>query len=209
MHKKYVTSAVLALVLLAGCGGSDSAESSSSETPSAASAAPEAEPTNAPEETAAEVEDTATDLSTEDTFPPLETVAPVDTDFSGEDSGDFCDLLQRVTDEEEESSIGDPEASPEQLQADLARFDEIFAELEDKAPDEIKADVGLMAQSFAVLDEFYARYDYDEVLFTEALQADPTLGEEYTSALAGIGDVDSASVRLEAYTTDVCGILTS
>jgi hypothetical protein len=214
MHKKYVTSAVVALALLAGCGGSDSKESSASETPAAASDAPKAETTDAPNPSVAEVEDTTpedtTAISTEDTFPPLDTAAPVDTDFSGEGSGDFCGLLTELEESADPSdSIGDPTAASEDVKADFEQFNAIFGQLEDKAPDEIKGDVQVMSKAFETIEEFYARFDYDAEKFTTAFTEDPALIEEYTATLGALGDVEAASTRLDAYSENVCGILAS
>jgi hypothetical protein len=213
MHKKYVTSAVLAIALLAGCGGSDSKESKASEAPAAASDAPKAETTDAPDttpeaDTSAPADSTAD--SAEDTFPPLDTSAPVDTDFSGEGSGDFCGLLTDLEEGDDPSdSIGDPTADPEAVKAEFEQFNAIFGELQDKAPDEIKGDVEIMGKVFASLNDFYAKYDYDADKFTTALTEDPAVLDLYTSTLGELGDVDAASTRLDAYSTNVCGILSS
>ena len=168
------------IVSLAACGGDDSSSSASDEG-SDSTEAPAA--SDAPDSSAGDDESTAT------------TGAP---DFSGEGGGEFCSQAQGVNEvfSGEAFQSNDPADLEEQFNASQ----EALAQLEDSAPDEIKEDVGIIADALGGLIEVFESANYD---FTQ-LASDPEAIaqlEAFNSA-----EINDASTRVTAYLTEVCGI---
>jgi hypothetical protein len=169
-------------VSLAACGGDDS--SSASDEGSDSTEAPAAS-SDAPDSSAGGDESAAT------------TGAP---DFSGDGGGEFCSQAQGFDEVfgDEAFQSNDPADLEDQFNASQ----EALAQLEESAPDEIKADVAILADAIGGLIEVFAAADYD---FTQ-LASDPEAIaqlEAFSSA-----EITDASTRVEAYLTEVCGIST-
>ncbi len=170
-------------VSLAACGGDDSGSSASDEG-SDSTEAPAAS-SDAPDSSAGGDESAAT------------TGAP---DFSGDGGGEFCSQAQGFDEVfgDEAFQSNDPADLEDQFNASQ----EASAQLEESAPDEIKADVAILADAIGGLIEVFAAADYD---FTQ-LASDPEAIaqlEAFSSA-----EITDASTRVEAYLTEVCGIST-
>jgi hypothetical protein len=168
-------------VSLVACGGDDSGSSApdegsdSTEAPAASSEAPDSSAGG--DESAAS------------------TGAP---DFSGEGGGEFCSQAQGFDEVfgDEAFQSNDPANLEDQFNASQ----QALAELENSAPDEIKDDVGIIADALAGLIEVFSAANYDFTALAQDPEAIAQL-EAFSSA-----EITDASTRVEAYLTEVCGI---
>jgi hypothetical protein len=176
----------IAALLAAGCGNDSPAVSAASETAAPTSAAPA----------------TATPGSEPGGSTPSDTgQVTIDTNFSGEGSGEVCRYAKEL--EQSGAFSGDTDLDKKQFD----EFQSAVQNMEDKAPDEIKGDLDKFAQAIAALRSIYEKYDYDESKIAEAAVSDPDIAE----ALNTLSDpeFEQASGRVEAYFEQVCGISTS
>jgi hypothetical protein len=168
------------IVTLAACG--DDSDSSAPDEGSDSTEAPAAS-SDAPDSSAGGDESAAS------------TGAP---DFSGEGGGEFCSQAQGVNEvfSGETLQSDDPADLEEQFNASQ----EALAQLEDSAPDEIKEDVGIIADALGGLIEVFESANYD---FTQLAQDPEAIAqlEAFNSA-----EITDASTRVTAYLTEVCGI---
>jgi hypothetical protein len=117
-----------------------------------------------------------------------------DTDFSGSGSGDFCDLARKYDEDfEDTGSASEPDDIKKEYQELTAAIDE----LNDEAPDEIKADVATVREAFSTFYETLEKYDFD---FTKIPE------EEAEQLDLDSADIEAASNRVESYFEKVCKI---
>jgi hypothetical protein len=172
---------VAAALLAAGCGDSSPAVSAASETAASATEAPTSEPAGTAPADTGEV--------------------TIDTNFSGEGSGEVCRYAKDL--EQSGAFSGDTELDKKQFD----EFQSAIQNMQAKAPDEIKGDLEKFGQAIAALRSIYEKYDYDESKIAAAAASDPDIA----SALTTLSDpeFEQASGRVEAYFEQVCGISTS
>ncbi len=166
-------------VSLAACGGDDSDSSAPDEGSDSTEAAA------APDSSAGGDESAAS------------TGAP---DFSGEGGGEFCSQAQGFDEVfgDEAFQSNDPADLEDQFNASQ----QALADLENSAPDEIKEDVGVIADALAGLIEVFEAANYDFTALAQDPEAIAQL-EAFSSS-----EITDASTRVEAYLTEVCGIST-
>jgi hypothetical protein len=116
---------------------------------------------------------------------------------SGDDS-DLCTYAKQL----EQSLNPDSLSTPDKATFD--KVQEIIANVQAKAPDEIKADVATVAENFKNVQAIFSQYDYDIGKLTSAVTADPTLAQKL-QALSG-ADFNAASQRVDTYLQEHCGI---
>lgn len=216
MRGKWVAAVAATTMTMAACGGSSKTDGAAGGATTAAPAATAsattvpAPTTNAPVVTdppAAEVDVTEaevadTEIAVDDTFPTLDTEAPIDYTFTGDGSGEFCDMVRDLDANDPINSAfdsTDPAVSK-------AAWDEVassFDKLEGVAPDEIAEDVRTLGGVFDTMKTFFAGFDFDMVAAGTAMQQDPQMvalfsGEDPTA--------QNASDRLDAYGVQVCGL---
>ena len=116
---------------------------------------------------------------------------PVDTDFSGSGSGDFCETAREYEENDplEDLGVFDGEEF-------FDAVDELWNGLLPDVPGEIRPDVETIIAGFADMRAIAEKYDYD--FFNADAAAD--LDALDTSAM------DDATDRFSAYLEDVCGI---
>jgi hypothetical protein len=118
-----------------------------------------------------------------------------DTDFSGEGSGDFCDKIQVLNDDESLEMSGEEteEESRRKAQESLDALDD----LADDAPPEIEDDVDLLVEGLRPLLEAIAEgKDFTQMSEEEQAEFEALDSEEY----------EAAGNRVNAYVEGVCGI---
>jgi hypothetical protein len=112
----------------------------------------------------------------------------------GDPDSDFCELARKFTKDFEDSSnaqnANDQAAVFKDLRAAIEK-------LEDKAPDEIEADVKVVADAFRESDDLLKKYDYD---FTKVPE------EEASKISLQDPEVTKSSDRVESYFEKTCGI---
>lgn len=147
----------------------------------APTAAPTAEPAEAP---------TAAPTAEPTEAPNADTES--DATFSGADSGNFCAIAREL---DENNPFDDPDLAPFSEAFFEATLD-FYSQVEAIAPDEVRADFVLIRMGLEQLAAAAEQYDYN--LF------DPGLGQ----ALEAIdtAEFDAASMNIETYLLDVCGI---
>jgi hypothetical protein len=113
----------------------------------------------------------------------------------GDPDSDFCELARKFTKDFEDSSnaqnANDQAAVFKDLRAAIEK-------LEDKAPDEIEADVKVVADAFRESDDLLKKYDYD---FTKVPQ------EEAAKISLDDPKITESSNRVESYFEKTCGIV--
>jgi hypothetical protein len=168
-------------ISLAACGGDDG-DSSASDEGSESTEAPAAS-SETPDSSAGGDESAAT------------TAAP---DFSGEGGDEFCGEAQGFN--EVFSGEAFQSDDPANLEEQFNASQQALEQLEESAPDEIKEDVGIIADALAGLIDVFASANYD---FTQLAQDPEAIAqlEAFNSQ-----EITDASTRVEAYLTEVCGI---
>jgi hypothetical protein len=183
--------AALTALLVAGCGGDNKSVSTSTAAGSGAAATAAA--------TTATTDSGATATTSGSGSDGDSTTAP---SFSGDSDNKFCQTARDL----ENSDLGESlSGQGGDLKADLQKIRSAFDDLKNSAPSEIKDDVATLASAFEQLDSFWAKYDYDQAKLTAAAAKDPSLVAQATSALTD-ADVATATGRITAYATQVCGI---
>ncbi len=174
---------VSATLLFAACGGDDDDVTASDESSSDDSSSDEG---------------SSEDDSASDDDAPLDDTEGSGNDFSGSGSGDLCEFAQEI-----EAAMGDEFLSstdPDVVDEQYNELNDILGEAVDRAPDEIRPDLEIVADGLRSFIDVLAEYDYDFV----ALAEDPE-ALEALSSLEG-PEFDEASLRVEEYFTEVCGI---
>jgi ABC-type glycerol-3-phosphate transport system substrate-binding protein len=115
---------------------------------------------------------------------------PPDTNFTGAGSGDYCRLARAYATSAQKFTAPTNAAELRQVFADASRDINAAAAV---APAEIKADVQVVAQGLSAIIAGMEAADYD---LTRLATTPPSLPPNF----------DAASVRLEAYARDVCGL---
>lgn len=116
--------------------------------------------------------------------------------------GEFCTLIRAYeTDNADFGGIfSNPDATDAEIKAGLDELVAAVGRLRDAAPDDVRADVETVTGTIEKMAEVLAQYDYD----FDALATAPEAAELQT--LLASDDVALAGSRLDAYTTDVCGV---
>lgn len=117
-----------------------------------------------------------------------------DTKFTGKGGADFCSYLKDLEKREEELDLGSGENTPENRRKAKEALD-IFDDLQDKAPQEIKADVSLVLTQIRPI--FQSLADGEDAS-TTATSQQPTAEEAKK--------IEAAGKRVEEYSGKVCGI---
>ena len=115
-----------------------------------------------------------------------------DTNFSGEGSGDFCDLAKKY---EEDFEDTDEAGESADLAKEFEELTDAIDKLAAEAPDEIAKDTETIATAFSEYNDLLKKYEYD---FTKIPQ------EEQDEISIENPDVDAASNRVESYFEKVC-----
>ena len=126
------------------------------------------------------------------TTSPLTTAQPVDTSFTGSGSGPFCELAKTIS---SDASNIPANASTAQVRSSLEQSDKAFQQAVDAAPNEIKADVTVMARGFSALVASIAGAGYD------ISKVPPDAFSAFQAP-----EFASAAARLQAYLTNVCHV---
>jgi hypothetical protein len=138
-------------------------------------------------------------VSVDSTAGPSDSVA---TEFSGDDSEDFC-AMAREFDENDPTADLFTSEDPAALEADWAEASGLITGLAASSPDEIRADFTVLSDSFTAIGDLYAKYEWDVEKLVAASETDPEI-----IALSDTAETDAASVRVDAYMQEVCGIAT-
>lgn len=117
-----------------------------------------------------------------------------DPKFTGKGGKDFCEYLQELERTEEDLDLGTGENTKENREKAKKTLD-VFSELEDKAPPEIRADVKLVID---LARPIFQRIADGKDLATAPSSAPPTEAESKA--------YEEANKRVEAYSKNVCGI---
>jgi hypothetical protein len=173
-----IAGGALVALLLAGCGGDNSASVSSATTAEASSA-----PTSGG----------SSDSGT--------TTSP---SFKGDKNSDFCDVAKEIASGEIANGLT---ADSSNMKSGIQKANDTLAKAEDSAPSEIKQDVTTVADAFKKFSELLAKYDYDLSKLSAAAQNDPQLRQQATDVLSDT-KVDDANNRIVAYAEQVCGVTT-
>jgi hypothetical protein len=166
--------AVLFVVAIAGCGGGDEAASD----------------TDTTEVTETTTDETPTDETTTD-----ETTTDTDNDLGAFASGECAELVQAS------QALGAALAAAGSSGSDLTESSEAFQEFVDKAPEEIRADVQILADAYA---------KYADALQDIDLQSGETPSaedvEQLTQAMEAVdqAEVTAAAQRLSTWATENC-----
>ena len=205
MKMRFATPALLMVGVLAfaACGGDDDSGGSvlgrSSTTKEQSGSASASATTKATSDSS---DDTATTSSGS-----TGSGVTVDTNFSGKGSKDFCNYLKDAKNEVEDLNLGE-NSSPSDLKKSFQTGRDAIAGAVSRAPSEIKADVQTLSDYFGKLDDILSKYDYDYTKLAAEAQKDPQVLQQFT-AIESSSDIEAATTRLDAYTSQVCGIDTT
>ncbi len=119
------------------------------------------------------------------------TTSESDEDFSGDDSGDFCETAREFEENDPFENLG-PVMGPEFFQ----EAEEVFGEVISIAPDEIRPDFEASLGGIREMGAILKKYDYNFL--------DQNLGAEMDAL--DTTTIDAASDRIDEYLEDVCGI---
>ena len=183
-------------------GGATTTDAPAVEAPATTTPAPTTTaplPTEPPT-TVAEV--AVSEVAVDDTFPTLDTEAPADYQFTGDGSGEFCDVV-RDLDANDPITDAFDSTDPAVTKAAWDDVTSSFDKLEGIAPEEISDDVRTLGEVFATMKTFFEGFDFDMTAAGPAMQQDPEMvalfsGEDPT--------VQDAGDRLDAYGVQVCGL---
>ena len=116
-----------------------------------------------------------------------------DPEFTGKGGKNFCEYLKELDENEDDLDLGSGEDTAENRKKAKEAL-EIFDELEDKAPGEIKADVvTVIKQIRPIFEDFAAGKDPSTTATSQ-----PTEAEQK--------EFEAGGERVEAYSENVCGI---
>ena len=118
------------------------------------------------------------------------TTAPVDTRFTGEGSGEFCQFITTFT---AGSRSVSPTATPAELEASFNESLDAIKKAAEVAPAEIKGDVVAIADTFDEVETAASAAGYD------LTKVNPSA----LGALQSKGFLESVT-RLQAYLTNIC-----
>jgi hypothetical protein len=116
----------------------------------------------------------------------------------GDSNSDLCKYARELEQSNAEQDFTD--LDKEQFE----KFQEIVGNIQDKAPDEIKADIDKLASAWGDIKAVFAKYDYDLAKLGQAAAKDPELQAKLESF--STGDFATASARIDAYFKETCGI---
>lgn len=116
--------------------------------------------------------------------------------------GEYCALIREYEDNNADfgSVFSDPSATPETVKTGIDALLDAIGSLRDAAPDDVKADVDAVAGTIEQMAGLLEKYDYN----FEALAASDDVAE--LQAVFDSDEVAAAGERLDAYTTQVCGV---
>ena len=116
--------------------------------------------------------------------------------------GEYCTLIRAY--ESDSNNFGDifsdPEATPETLRQGIDDLVVAIEKLRDAAPAELKSDVETVTGTITLMADVLDKYDYDFMALATAPEA-AELQARFESE-----EVVSAGERLDAYTTETCGV---
>jgi hypothetical protein len=123
-----------------------------------------------------------------------------DSGGKGGASGSYCDLVRSYT--SSNSALDDAFTSGDAgaLKTELNKLKPMLQTLQSQAPDEIKADVDLMATNLLKMIDVFDKYDYDMTKVAAA----PEFADVSTAMTSD--EVSKASDNLDKYESEVCGI---
>jgi hypothetical protein len=127
------------------------------------------------------------------------TTAP---NFSGAGSGDLCSYAKQVVNSNLANSLTSGSSN---MKDTFSKLDDVFKQIQSKAPAEIKADVNTLASGLQKIEAVYAKYGYDITKLEAAAKSDPQSFQSLTSTLDD-PSYQAASDRVDAYFSKVCGI---
>ena len=142
--------------------------------------------------------DDAPDEAASTTTTAAETTTSAGATFTGDPDSPFCNLLRDV----DFTTVlsGTEGDDPVALRNAFEQLVDLLVQAAELAPDEITADVGLVASGMTSLDAALAEFDYD----FDALAASGG-GDEVLEAVNAPVFTD-AGTRLAAYRTQVCNL---
>jgi hypothetical protein len=183
--------AALSVLLIAGCGGDNKSVTATSGSGSGTA-------TTTAASSSATTTGGATATSSRSGGDSGSTTTP---SFSGDSNNEFCQTARDL----ESSNIGSALSGEGDLKTTLQTAKKALDDLKSTAPADIRADVNTLADAFDKLDQFYAKYDYDQQKLLEAAQKDPAVLQQATSAITD-SNFEAAAARVTAYGTQVCGL---
>jgi hypothetical protein len=189
-----VAGAALVALLLAGCGGDNSASVSVT---TAAGGSATTSGGNSSASTTSGGNGGATTTSGGSSG--ASTTAP---SYSGNANSDFCNLAKDISSSDFANSLSDDNTN---LKSTLDQLNDVIGKAKDTAPSEIKADVATLADAFKKYRDFFAQYDFDVAKLTAAAQKDPKVLQQATDMLSS-SDIETADSHITAYAQQVCGI---
>jgi hypothetical protein len=192
-----IAGGALVALLLAGCGGDNSA-SVSSATTSGGSA------TTAGASSATKSGDNSSTTTASSTAR-SDDASTTTPSFKGNANSEFCTYVKQIANSDLASNLGE---DPSKLKDDLQQVGQVLDNAVSKAPAEIKDDLTTVASGIKQYRDFLAQYDYDMAKLTAAAQKDPTVIQKVTDTLSD-PKFEQASTRIEAYGQQVCGLSTS
>jgi len=188
-----VAAGALVALVLAGCGGDNSA-SVSNATSSGATNSVTSSTAKAPASSAGTTAPSSGASSNNTTTP----------SFKGDANSDFCTFVKDIANSDLGQNLGE---DPTKLKDQLQQVSDVMAKAQSKAPAEIKDDLATVTDAIKKYRDFLAQYDYDIAKLTAAAQKDPTILQNVTNSFSD-AKFEQASNRVEAYGEQVCGITT-
>jgi len=120
---------------------------------------------------------------------------------SGSSTADYCAKIaayKAKSDELDSVFTGTPDSA--KIEEAFTTMQSMVSDLKSDAPAEIKQDVTTMSDAIDSVVKIFSQYDWDFVKLASAPEF-ATLQQELAGA-----DMTAASDRLEAFSTDTCGI---
>ncbi len=137
-------------------------------------------------------DDKAAPTTTSPPAGPSTTLRPVDTSFTGQGSGQFCNLARTYNDRF--TSVA-PNATPAQLRTVAREGQTAIRQAQEVAPAEIRSDVQTIATTFGELLADLERANFDTTKLTAA-----------TFTRLQAPEFQRSSQRFQAYLRDVCKV---
>ncbi len=126
---------------------------------------------------------------------PDDTTTSTTPTFTSDPDSPFCNLLRDVDVAE---VLGDVDGDPAAVGAAFQQLVDVLLDATERAPEEIRSDVALVAEGMTSLDAALAAVGYDFDALAAGGNADAVLAAVNDPAFADAG------VRLSAYRTQVC-----
>ena len=187
-------------LLLAGCGGDNSA-SVSNATSSGATSSVTSSTAKAPASSAGTTASSTGTTASSSGASSDNTTTP---SFKGDANSDFCTFVKDIANSDLGQNLGQ---DPSKLKDQLQQVSDVMAKAQSRAPAEIKDDLATVTDAIKKYRDFLAQYDYDIAKLTAAAQKDPTILQNVTNSFSD-AKFEQASNRVEAYGEQVCGITT-